>query len=223
FVSSDDPKSNALIMPLRTIPAGDERDKDVALAIRYAVDNGARIINMSFGKSFSPDHEMVNQAIQYAVKKDVLLIHAAGNDGSNNDEVMNYPDGTLGKKKSAKTLLTIAASNYAWTNSFLSDFSNYGGNSVDLAAPGVDVKSLEPNNGMKSQSGTSMAAPVVSGVAALIFGMDENISAKKVKKVLLTSANDLESYFENGVVGEHAPLRYPSCVSAANAIRFISK
>ncbi|HKL40804.1 MAG TPA: S8 family serine peptidase, partial [Cryomorphaceae bacterium] len=183
---------NAVIMPLRAVPGGDERDKDIALAIRYAVDNGAKIINMSFGKAFSPNVDLVFDAIKYAEKNDVLLIHAAGNDASDNDEIVNYPDGTLGKRKSAKTFITVAAGSFGPDESFLADFSNYGKKSVDILAPGVEIKSLAPGNKVKSQSGTSMAAPVVSGVAALIWGLDSSLSAKKLKKILLKSANELE-------------------------------
>ncbi|MEM9051790.1 MAG: S8 family serine peptidase [Bacteroidota bacterium] len=214
---------NAVIMPLRAIPAGDERDEDVALAIRYAVDNGARIINMSFGKSYSPDHELVNSALKYAIKNDVLLVHAAGNDASDNDLVMNYPDGTFGKNKSAKTILTVAAFNYSLKSSFLADFSNYGKNSVDFGAPGVDIRSLAPENATKSQSGTSMAAPVVSGVAALLFGIDQNLSAKKVKKILLRTAHQVQTSRETGENSEIGKIRNSSCVSAERAIQFISK
>ncbi|MGB6037534.1 MAG: S8 family serine peptidase, partial [Cryomorphaceae bacterium] len=133
---------NALIMPIRAVPGGDERDKDIALAIRYAVDNGANIINMSFGKGYSPQVDLVFDAIEYAEKNDVLLIHAAGNDASDNDEVKNYPDGTIGKRKSAKTFITVAASGFTVDDTYLAEFSNYGKKSVDISAPGVEINSL---------------------------------------------------------------------------------
>jgi subtilisin family serine protease len=213
---------NALIMPLRAVPGGDERDKDIALAIRYAVDNGAKVINMSFGKGYSPEKELVEDAIKYAMKNDVLLIHAAGNDAVDNDLVTNYPDGTLGRKKSAKTLLTIAAANYDPADGVLAEFSNFGKSSVDLLAPGVDILSLAPENGVKSQSGTSMAAPVVSGIAALIRGLDPSLSAKKVKKLLIKSANNtagapFSQELDLSDVSE--VLRNPSVVSASGAVR----
>lgn len=178
---------NALIMPLRAVPAGDERDKDIAKAIRYAVDNGARIINMSFGKSYSPQADLVFEAIRYAEENDVLMIHAAGNDGTDNDVVINYPDGTLGKKKSAKTWLTVAAMSMDADSTFLADFSNYGKSSVDILAPGVEIRSLAPDGEVKSQSGTSMAAPVVSGVAALVWGINPDLRARDIKKILIKS------------------------------------
>ncbi|MCH2214054.1 MAG: S8 family serine peptidase [Flavobacteriales bacterium] len=214
---------NAKIMTLRAIPSGDERDKDVAYAIRYAVDNGARIINMSFGKPFSPQLNLVNEAIQYAIKNNVLLVHAAGNDSADNDKVKNYPDGTLGKKRSAKAFLTIAASSYSSTASFLPEFSNFGENSVDFAAPGVEIRSLKPENGVKSQSGTSMAAPVVSGVAALVLGLEPDLKAQKVKKLLLATANEFEFSTQMSEDSEIARIRYPACISAERAIRFICK
>ena len=79
------------IMPLRAVPDGDEHDKDIALAIRYAVDNGAKIINMSFGKAYSSYQKEVYQAMVYADSLDVLLVHAAGNDHKNIDVESNYP------------------------------------------------------------------------------------------------------------------------------------
>jgi len=212
---------NAVIMPIRAVPGGDERDKDIALAIRYAVDNGAKIINMSFGKGYSPQVELVFDAIAYAEKNDVLLIHAAGNDASDNDEVKNYPDGTIGKRKSAKTFITVAAGGFAVDDSYLADFSNYGKKSVDIIAPGVEINSLAPGDKTKSQSGTSMAAPVVSGVAALVWGLDPGMSAKKLKKLLLKSATELD---EHSVIvnEEYSPLseylRNPGAVSALNAV-----
>jgi len=211
---------NASIMPLRAIPGGDERDKDVALAIRYAVDNGAKIINMSFGKGYSPDAELVFEAIEYAEDNDVLLIHAAGNDASDNDSVINYPDGTLGKKKSAKTFITVAATGLKPDESLLTSFSNYGKKSVDISAPGFEIRSLAPEDKTASQSGTSMAAPVVSGVAALIWGLDSELSAKKLKKLLLKSANDLNDL--KVLVGAKSILlsdllRNPAVISAENA------
>lgn len=175
---------NAVIMPVRIVPDGDERDKDVALGIRYAVDNGARVINMSFGKPWSPDQEMVNDAIRYALSKDVILVHAAGNDGENNDKVNNYPDGTLGKRKSAKGFITVAAANPENSGSVLASFSNYGRKSVDVLAPGVEIRSLVPGDRTKSYSGTSMAAPVISGMAALLRGTFPEASAKDIVRLI---------------------------------------
>ncbi len=208
---------NAVIMPLRAVPGGDERDKDIALAIRYAVDNGAKIINMSFGKAYSPEAELVFDAITYAAKNDVLLVHAAGNDASDNDEILNYPDGTLGKSRSAKNFITVAAGSSELDASFLADFSNYGKKSVDIVAPGVEINSLAPGNETESQSGTSMAAPVVSGVAALVWGLDPELSAVKLKRLLINSANDLDDLMI-GVDGQTLPLadflRNPAVISA---------
>lgn len=213
---------NAVIMPLRAVPGGDERDKDVAHAIRYAVDNGAKIINMSFGKGYSPQVELVNAAMKYAAKNDVLLVHAAGNDAANNDVVINYPDGTLGKRRSAKNLLTVAAGTIVPNRAYLAEFSNYGKKSVDIAAPGVEINSLAPENKTASQSGTSMAAPVVSGVAALVWGLEPGLSAKKLKRLLVQSANDLEGLLVQ--VGEEqvpldAILGSPAVISAEEAVR----
>lgn len=214
---------NAIILPVRAVPGGDERDKDVAAAIRYAVDQGARIINMSFGKPYSPDEPLVREAIAYARARDVLMVHAAGNDASNNDQVPNYPDGTLGKRKSLDNWITVAASGPFAGDELLAEFSNYGKRKVDVLAPGVAIESLAPGDGVATNSGTSMAAPVVSGVAALIRGLNPELSAKEVKDILIRTAQMLP---DNPVLDEDgsSPLkkkvRNPGVVSAYEAVKF---
>lgn len=186
--------ANAIrIMPIRTVPGGDEHDKDVANAIRYAVDNGARVVNMSFGKSFSPNEKLVAEAIQYAEDNDVLLVHAAGNDGADVDETDNFPtnysDYIKGK---VKTYLTVGASSIHAGKEFPATFSNYGNEKVDIFAPGVDIYSTYPDDTYEYNNGTSMAAPVVSGVAALILSYHPDLKAKQVKKILEKTATQLE-------------------------------
>jgi subtilisin family serine protease len=179
---------NVKILPLRTVPNGDERDKDVANAIYYAVDNGAKIINMSFGKSYSPDRKIVEKAIRYAEKKDVLIVHAAGNNSENKDIVENFPTRKFIKgDKEAWNMIEVGASSRYWNEKLTAKFSNYGESSVDLFAPGVYVYSTLPGNQYKEMSGTSMAAPVVSGVAAMLFSYFPELSAKEVREVLLES------------------------------------
>ena len=180
---------NARIMSLRVVPDGDERDKDIALAIRYAVDNGAKVINMSFGKDYSPNQDLIFKAVKYASANDVLLIHAAGNDAANNDKVANYPDGTLGKRKSYDNWITVGASGPLRDSTFIAEFSNYGKKSVDVLAPGVDILSLVSGGGVDSYSGTSMAAPVVSGIATVLRGAYPNLSAKEIKEIIIQSAD----------------------------------
>ncbi len=180
---------NVQIMAIRAVPDGDERDKDIANAIYYAVDNGAQIINMSFGKGYSPDKELVDKAVKYAEKKGVLLIHAAGNDGANIDETENFPTPQFeNKRKSAKNWLEVGASSWTTENNFVANFSNYGKSSVDIFAPGVDIYSSVPDSKYQENSGTSMAAPVVSGVAALLMSYYPELSAADVKEILVESA-----------------------------------
>jgi hypothetical protein len=182
------------IMAIRAVPNGDERDKDVANAIRYAVDNGAKIINMSFGKAYSPQKAYVDEAIRYAESKGVLLIHAAGNDAKNLDKEPNFPNRRLiGAKKEASNWLEIGASSWGDEMNFVGDFSNYGKKSVDLFAPGVDIFSTIPGNGYKSNSGTSMAAPVVSGVAALLMSYYPELSVDQVRSILIRSTVKYEN------------------------------
>lgn len=178
------------IMVVRAVPNGDERDKDVANAIYYAVDNGAQVINMSFGKAYSPQKEAVDAAVRYAQEKGVLLVHAAGNEGKNIDEENNFPTKRfLSSRKSAKNWLEIGASSWGSEQTFVAGFSNYGRKTVDVFAPGVDIYSTTPGNEYESLSGTSMAAPVTTGVAALIMAYYPEYSAEDVKKIILKSAS----------------------------------
>jgi subtilisin family serine protease len=178
------------LLPVRVVPNGDEYDKDVANGIRYAVDNGAQIINMSFGKAYSPDKAMVDSAVQYAVSKGVLLVHASGNDGENIDSASNFPTATYASAKAgrASTWLEVGASDWRPTRELAASFSNYGRTNVDLFAPGVSIFSAQPGNGFAREDGTSLAAPVVSGVAALLMSQFPTLTAVDVKRILLASA-----------------------------------
>jgi subtilisin family serine protease len=180
------------IMTIRAVPDGDERDLDIANAIRYAVDNGANIINMSFGKGLSPQEALVNNALLYASENNVLVVHAAGNDSENNDIVANYPNPYIGNGAKAATFLTIGASAISRKKDVVASFSNYGKEEVDIFSPGHDVYSTVPNSEYKLLSGTSMAAPVASGVAALVWAYHPDLSAVELKQILLDSATFLE-------------------------------
>ncbi len=181
---------NVELMIVRTVPNGDEFDKDVANAIRYAADNGAHIINMSFGKGYSPQVEAVYQAIKYAEDKDVLMIHGAGNDAANIDKTPNYPNPYYTfQKEPCSTWLTIGASSANGDETLLGAFSNYGKKKLDFFAPGVQIYSAKPDDTYEFADGTSMAAPVVAGVAALIKSYFPNISAAELKDLLLESSN----------------------------------
>ncbi|WP_341836335.1 S8 family peptidase [Chitinophaga pollutisoli] len=183
---------NVRIMTVKVVPEGDERDKDVALGIRYAVDNGAQIINMSFGKGFSPQKQWVDDAIRYAQEKGVLLVHAAGNDGANNDETENYPKDTFEDGKEADNMITVGASSNGRVGSKIAGFSNYGKKEVDVFAPGVQIYSTVPGGDKYgSASGTSMASPVVAGLAAMILSYYPDLSARQLKQIIEKSATPL--------------------------------
>jgi cell wall-associated protease len=179
-------------MPIRAVPDGDERDKDVALAIRYAVDNGAHIINMSFGKYFSPGKKWVDDAVRYAELHDVLLIHAAGNENKDLDSTKHYPnpDYEATSLKSA-SFITVGASSGGPDSLVLARFSNYGKKAVDLFAPGVKIFSTVPGNHYAAYSGTSMAAPIVTGIAALLLEYYPQLSARQLKYILIHSVMKL--------------------------------
>ena len=180
---------NVRIMSLRAVPDGDEHDKDIALAIRYAVDNGARVINMSFGKSFSPQKKWVDEAVKYAEAKGVLLVHAAGNDAKNLDSSFNYPTPLLLDGTRPNNWITVGASGDPQAGGLTANFSNYGKKEVDVFAPGVKIYSTVPGGDTyQNLQGTSMASPVVAGLAAFIMEYYPALSARQVKMVIEKSA-----------------------------------
>jgi cell wall-associated protease len=182
---------NVKLMALRTVPDGDEYDKDIALAIRYAVDQGAKVINASFGKKFSPNASWVQDALRYAAAKDVLFVHAAGNDGLDLDlpENSNYPNDaySLSETPSENNYLSVGALTPSYGPDMIASFSNYGKKGVDLFAPGDEIYSTLPNSKYGVEGGTSMAAPAVAGMAALIRSLYPQLSAVQVKRIILDS------------------------------------
>ncbi|QJW92420.1 S8 family serine peptidase [Spirosoma taeanense] len=176
------------IMGVRAVPDGDERDKDVANAIRYAVDNGAQIINMSFGKDYSPQRKVVEDAERYALSKGVLLIHAAGNDGKDIDTAANYPAPRFMDGSAIPNVITVGASAEPNTNDLVASFSNYGKQNVDVFAPGKDIYSTVPGSKYENNSGTSMASPVVAGVAAVLKSYFPKLTYADIKRIILQSA-----------------------------------
>jgi cell wall-associated protease len=212
-VGMDGIADHVKIMAVRCVPDGDERDKDVANAIIYAVDNGASIINMSFGKGYAWDKKAVDKAVKYAKKHDVLLVHAAGNSGQDNDKNGNFPNdkynkhGLFGPKK-AKNWVEVGALSWKAGEDAAAPFSNYGKENVDLFAPGVAIFSTTPGDGYAKFNGTSMASPVVAGVAAAIRSYYPNLTAEQVKDVMMSStvrAKDATKVKKPGGDGELVP------------------
>ncbi|HNP32030.1 MAG TPA: S8 family peptidase [Flavobacterium sp.] len=190
-IGGDGVADNVEIMPVRAVPNGDEYDKDIALAIRYAVDNGAKVINGSFGKDFSPHAQWVYDAIKYAASKDVLIVHAAGNDAKDIDTEPNFPTDDVDGKEIADNVLTIGALNYEYGEKVIAKFSNYGKRNVDVYAPGVKIYATVPQNKYKYLQGTSMASPNAAGVAALIREYYPNLKATQVKQIIMQSGTPL--------------------------------
>jgi len=212
-VGMDGIADHVKIMAVRCVPDGDERDKDVANAIIYAVDNGASVINMSFGKGYAWDKTAVDKAVKYARKHDVLLVHAAGNSSQDNDITDNFPNdqyakhGLFGSKK-AKNWVEAGALSWKGGEDAAASFSNYGKENVDLFAPGLDIYSTIPGNGYAKFSGTSMASPVVAGVAGAIRSYYPNLTAEQVKDVMMSStvrAKDVVNVKKPGGGGEPVP------------------
>ncbi|MEK0441412.1 MAG: hypothetical protein RL403_390 [Bacteroidota bacterium] len=182
---------NVQLMALRAVPDGDEYDKDIALAIRYAVDQGAKVINASFGKKFSPNASWVQDALRYAAAKDVLFVHAAGNDGVNLDlpENQNFPNDTYSERNPSTedNYLSVGALTPYYGLDMIASFSNYGKKGVDIFAPGDEIYSTLPNSKYGVEGGTSMAAPAVAGMAALIRSLYPQLTAAQVKRIILDS------------------------------------
>lgn len=195
-LGGDGVATDVKIMSLRAVPNGDEADKDIALAIRYAVDNGAQIINMSFGKSYSPHQKEVAAAFEYAASKGVLCIHAAGNDGSNLDEKNNFPSNQYPHQTApSKLFLTIGASTYNKKDqkgSLPASFSNYSATKVDVFAPGFQIYSTVPQSDYDTYNGTSMACPATAGAAAFLKSYFPKLSMAEIQTVLLTSAKSFK-------------------------------
>lgn len=227
--------NNVKIMAVRTVPDGDEYDKDVALAIRYAVDNGAKVINTSFGKSYSPNKEWVFDAIKYAAEKDVLIVNAAGNDAKNIDVKKTYPNDSKDlKTEFVDNVITIGAMSSDYNENLPADFTNYGKINVDIFAPGVQIYSTVPENEYEYFNGTSMAAPATAGVAALIRSYYPKLSAKQVKHIIMNSGTkiDLEvikpgSFSQDNPKGEKVPFSELSVtgriVNAYNALKMADR
>jgi cell wall-associated protease len=184
------------IMPVKIVPDGDERDKDVANGILYAVNNGAQVINMSFGKGYSPQKKWVDEAMKYAAKHDVLIVHGSGNESTNVDNTGNFPNDTYLKKglfgpKHADNMISVGATSPEGGESAIAEFSNYGKREVDVFAPGVYIYSTVPDTTYDYASGTSMACPVVTGIAALIRSRYPDLSAAQVKDIIIKSTRPL--------------------------------
>lgn len=204
--------NNVEIMAVRAVPNGDEYDKDIALAIRYAVDNGAKVINGSFGKDYSPNKQWVFDAIKYAASKDVLFVHAAGNDGKDVDAEPNFPTDEVSGTEIADNVLTIGALNPEYGSKIVANFSNYGQKNVDVFAPGVKIYATVPNNKYKFLQGTSMAAPNAAGVAALIRSYYPNLTASQVKHILMDSGTPITTTVAVGEQAQSKPFA-ETCVS----------
>lgn len=218
------------IMTIRAVPDGDEHDKDIANAIRYAVDNGAWIINMSFGKSFSPEKQWVDDAVKYAESNGVLLIHAAGNDAKNIDIEDNFPSRNINNDTNRvfSNWINVGASG-AINDEIVATFSNYGKREVDVFAPGVRIYSTVPGGNVYGEKdGTSMASPVVSGLAALILSYYPTLSAKQVKWVIEQSVTKIQSTNVNNDEDENQRVLLEELsvtggiVNAYNAIKLAS-
>jgi subtilisin family serine protease len=208
--------NNVQILTVRAVPNGDEYDKDIALGIRYAVDNGAKVINGSFGKYFSNERQWVVEAIKYAESKDVLVIFAAGNDAKDLDVENKFPsDSYDGQPEYASNVMLIGAINVDYGSKMVAGFSNYGQKNVDIYAPGVKIYATTPSNNYEYLQGTSMAAPNVAGIAATLRAYYPKFSAKEIKEIILESGTPLSNTV---TVGERRTSKSFSEVSKSGKI-----
>ncbi|MFI5135385.1 MAG: S8 family serine peptidase, partial [Chitinophagales bacterium] len=180
---------NVKILVVRSVPDGDERDKDIGNSIRYAVDMGAKVINMSFGKGYSYNKKAVDDAMKYAEEHDVLIVHGAGNDAENADVKKVYPNKYFENGGVANNFINVGASK--WDNN-VAMFSDYGKKNVDLFAPGVSIYSTVPGNKYRNLQGTSMASPMVAGVAAMIRSYFPSLTAPEVREILIKSCTKMK-------------------------------
>ena len=215
---------NVQIMMIRGILGKDEFDKDVALSIRYAVDHGAKVINMSFGKYLSPDKKWVDDAIKYALAKDVVLVHACGNEAVDVDKDDNYPSAITIENEFLPNLINVGASGDASLDNLIAPFSNYGKKMVDIFAPGMDIRCAIAGNGDQVASGTSLSSPIVTGIAALLRSYFPRLTATEVVTIIKKSGIAVkEKVNKPGTTGEHVYLEdlcnTGSIANAANAIK----
>lgn len=218
---------NVMIMGVRSVPDGDERDKDVANAIRYAVANGAKVLNMSFGKAYSWDKKAVDEAVKYAMSKDVLIVQAAGNDNKNLEVEKSFPDRRYEGGGAASSYIVVGASGPKDDNTLKASFSNYGKTTVDVFAPGVQIVSSVPGSKYEAYDGTSMASPVVAGLAALIREYYPKLTAVQVKEIILNSVvkvnHNVDIEGEEGAAPVSVPFsdicRTGGIVNAYNALK----
>lgn len=226
-VGMDGVADNVRIMTVRAVPDGDEHDKDIALAIRYAADNGAKVINMSFGKGFSPEKKWVDDAVKYAESKGVLLVHAAGNSHQNLDSTDNYPSVVFEDGQRAPNWITVGASGDPKAGGLTASFSNYGKKEVDVFAPGVRIYSTVPGvNTYQNLQGTSMASPVVAGLAAFILQYYPKLSPEQVKTVIEKSSQNPGVKVKDPGTGEEVDLsdisKTGGVINAYEAIKLAS-
>jgi len=222
---------NVRIMSIKAVPDGDEYDKDIANAIRFAVDHGAKVVNMSFGKKISPHKDWVDAAFKYAADHDVLLVQASGNDGQNVDEKPEYPNDTFanGSQTDGDNVISVGASSAKVDEDLAASFSNYGKKNVDVFAPGVKVTSINLNAEFNTADGTSFASPITAGIAALVLEYYPNLSAKQLKQVILQSATPTTGVMvvKPGSPGEKVDFTTLSktggIVNAYNAVQIASK
>jgi subtilisin family serine protease len=183
---------NVNIMMIRAVPKGEEYDKDIAMAIRYAVDNGAQIINMSFGKKTSPFKQFIDDAIRYAASKNVLIVHASGNDANDISKEVYYPNPNFLDGTTAKNFITVGASGDPSTGNYVASFTNYSKEYVDIFAPGIFIYTTAPGNTYNTTDGTSFACPVVTGVAALLKSYFPNLNPEQIIKIIKSSGTVID-------------------------------
>jgi len=181
------------ILPITFTGIGDFTDKDFYLGFKYAISNGANIINISQGKTFSMTPKILFKALKLAKRRNVLVVMSAGNQAMSLDENWRFPQ-SISKlyEKNFSNVLIVGASSKKLNKNLLDEDSNYGLKSIDIFAPGEDIPTTLPNNEFTTKSGTSFAAPIVTNVAALLWSHYPKLKASEIKKIIMQSGAEYD-------------------------------
>ncbi|MBG7630454.1 MAG: S8 family serine peptidase [Bacteroidetes bacterium] len=166
---------------------GAETDKDLALSIKYAVENGAQVINISANRTYELHNEWVQQALLYAEEQNVLVVKGAGNSETDIDKIITYPNKNT-KDHVLNNFIVVGATGMELNSNFKPVWANYGRKTVDFYAPGESILTTTPFDSYKVDSGSSLSTAITSGVAALLLSYYPDLKVSEIRQILMESA-----------------------------------